>query len=559
MAETPHSLLEKRNRDALEAVRVALQNNPGCVLVETGDIPPLLSACVAVWRRRLLCKGVQRIVDVGLTQYFPDAAPIACIHDWEDLIHSNPHVEEQGLLCIIPESASIDSDDPVGLVKYVFDSAEVILNGTGADDFRDEFTNYWARSVSTDSRWVMLLDSPDKLGVTFPVVIVENRILIASSLERIKRWLRNCLNKPSNLEDKKLGIVVNIEKPLHPREYPNTLADLVALADANDVTASHRIKEHIARGRDSAVALLLQRDGDAVVLAAATFSGLQLNKIRSRNMNRGFRPGRTPPRLLLSRSTSSLTSVDVERNFVIRVDHQHIHTRGGDGSDLSTKSVLLIGCGSLGGYVAHLLTRAGIGHITIIDRETLRWENIGRHVLGASFTGQSKAEALANELNRQMPHLTLTGITKDWREQISEEQDFFSKFDLVLSTAADWRSEAPLNSMARQVTMPLVLLGWMEPFAAAGHCMVIGPNGGCFRCAANSMGQFAHSVSSFDGGTLSKDSAGCAHYQRYGPLALMPVASLVATTAVDCLLDSPNYSQLRTWISSEEHGLHPVI
>ena len=98
----------------------------------------MLRHCSAVWRRHIHTSNRERTVDVGLPPYFPDEPPIACVVEWEDLELKNPHVFNGGFLCVIPDSASIDGNDPVGLVTHVFDGAEAVLNGTSPNDFRDE-------------------------------------------------------------------------------------------------------------------------------------------------------------------------------------------------------------------------------------------------------------------------------------------------------------------------------------------------------------------------------------------------------------------------------------
>ena len=55
--------------------------------------------------------------------------------------------------------------------------------------------------------------------------------------------------------------------------------------------------------------------------------------------------------------------------------------RGGGSLDLRTKSVLLVGCGSVGSELALLLTSAGVGRLTVSDPETFSEENLYRHVL----------------------------------------------------------------------------------------------------------------------------------------------------------------------------------
>jgi molybdopterin/thiamine biosynthesis adenylyltransferase len=243
----------------------------------------------------------------------------------------------------------------------------------------------------------------------------------------------------------------------------------------------------------------------------------------------------------------------VKRKAATRVDHHWIHSRGGDGRDLSNRSVLLLGCGSLGGYVAHLLSRAGVGRLTVTDNDCLGWHNLGRHILGASSVGRCKAEALAEELSRELPHLNIKGIAKDWRDAVHLNPQLFAEHDLVVSTVADWRCERPLNELGRRVQMPPILFGWLEPYAVAGHCLAVTRKGGCFHCGANRFGQFIHSVAEFEKAPIAKEPGGCTYYQHYGPTALLPIASMIASVVIESLLTPPTDSFLNTWISNEDH------
>jgi hypothetical protein len=152
-----------------------------------------------------------------------------------------------------------------------------------------------------------------------------------------------------------------------------------------------------------------------------------------------------------------------------------------------------------------------------------------------------------------LPHLEIKGIPKDWRDAFETNPKIFDNHDLIVSTVADWRCEGPLNAMARSAKMPPILFGWLEPHAVAGHCLTVSGSGGCFECSVNEFGQFQYSVANFEGVTISKEPGGCAHYQHYGPTALMPVASMIASVAIESLLSPPGASHLKTWVSNKEH------
>jgi hypothetical protein len=64
---------------------------------------------------------------------------------------------------------------------------------------------------------------------------------------------------------------------------------------------------------------------------------------------------------------------------------------------LATKSVAVVGIGAVGSFVADGLARAGVGCLTLIDRQRLRPGHLPRHA-ATSGVGLSKAEAVARLL-----------------------------------------------------------------------------------------------------------------------------------------------------------------
>ena len=73
---------------------------------------------------------------------------------------------------------------------------------------------------------------------------------------------------------------------------------------------------------------------------------------------------------------------------------------------LKSKSVILVGVGGVGGYVAELLVRAGIGMIKLVDFDKVSSSNINRQVVANSKTiGRSKVEVLKEILLKINPNL----------------------------------------------------------------------------------------------------------------------------------------------------------
>lgn len=66
---------------------------------------------------------------------------------------------------------------------------------------------------------------------------------------------------------------------------------------------------------------------------------------------------------------------------------------------LAKKSVLILGCGGVGGYVADALARSGIGQIIIVDYDVVEESNINRQIIALSSTiGKYKVDVLEDRI-----------------------------------------------------------------------------------------------------------------------------------------------------------------
>ncbi len=66
---------------------------------------------------------------------------------------------------------------------------------------------------------------------------------------------------------------------------------------------------------------------------------------------------------------------------------------------LSEKHVLVVGLGGVGAYAAELIARAGVGHMTVVDGDTVNESNRNRQLPALISTqGKSKAEIMGERL-----------------------------------------------------------------------------------------------------------------------------------------------------------------
>lgn len=66
---------------------------------------------------------------------------------------------------------------------------------------------------------------------------------------------------------------------------------------------------------------------------------------------------------------------------------------------LDNSNIMVVGLGGVGGYVAYLLVRAGVGNITLVDFDTVDESNINRQIVATTKTlGMSKTDVMRDIL-----------------------------------------------------------------------------------------------------------------------------------------------------------------
>lgn len=76
---------------------------------------------------------------------------------------------------------------------------------------------------------------------------------------------------------------------------------------------------------------------------------------------------------------------------------------------LSRARVIIFGIGGVGSWAAESLVRSGVGHLTIVDADTVAASNINRQLMATTSTvGRPKTEVLAERLLDINPDLELT-------------------------------------------------------------------------------------------------------------------------------------------------------
>ena len=95
--------------------------------------------------------------------------------------------------------------------------------------------------------------------------------------------------------------------------------------------------------------------------------------------------------------------------------------------------VLVVGLGGVGTYAAEMLGRAGIGHMTIVDADTVQPTNINRQLPALHSTlGQYKADVLAARFRDINPDIRLDVLPVYLKDEAITELLDSERFDFVV-------------------------------------------------------------------------------------------------------------------------------
>lgn len=124
---------------------------------------------------------------------------------------------------------------------------------------------------------------------------------------------------------------------------------------------------------------------------------------------------------------------------------------------LSHCHVLIVGLGGVGAYAAEQICRAGIGHMTIVDADTVNESNINRQLPALHSTlGMPKAEIVGQRLLDINPRLKLTVLNEFLRDERTEEVLSTQKYDFIVDAIDSLSPKVFLLYYAHRHEIPIV-------------------------------------------------------------------------------------------------------
>lgn len=395
-----------------------------------------------------------------------------------------PHVDANRGLCYLASgSVVLDRYRPDHALAQCLDIARdeldrLMSNPSYRDgEFQDEFGANW--NVGQHPRpWTVLLGTVDATETRATALIVadpgEQMLAVTSHDEEVHAWSRVRGWPSPSPAGLTCWILRSSALPTLPATLPNTVGEMLAWLRSWGPAVFH-----------ACLALLGQRDylaQPAVMLLIDSPAGwfgfsFELDAVKRRAFQK--RPKWMRQSLRGRDSGRRVTRVAVEH-----IGSAFVHSRNLSFPSLRSRTITVIGCGAIGGYLAQALGRLGAGTggglLTLIDPERLRPENIGRHWLGYESLYMPKATAVATALGRQFPECTV----------VAEDRPARLPSDLVGDLIIDASGEEALSEainfhrlVSNVSPAPPVLHAWI--LGNGDYCQALwvdGPAYACYRC-----------------------------------------------------------------------------
>lgn len=235
------------------------------------------------------------------------------------------------------------------------------------------------------------------------------------------------------------------------------------------------------------------------------------------------------------------TKVTLLKGYAL--DPNYLHSRNLHGRDnLRDKYILLIGCGTIGGYLASYLARLGAGQgargkLVLVDPDILVPANLGRHVLGMNALFENKAQAVGRLIQREFPHLNVQVRPVDARDV----KDLFEA-DLVIDATGEEALSNALNHRFLQERkkakkVPDVLHVWIHGAGVQVMSLLVDSlDTACYRCLRRETpaGEIEDRFQANKGDSISGlVHRGCESYMPFPVSTSVQAASLAVDAALD--------------------------
>lgn len=445
-----------------------------------------------------------------------------------------PHLNATGWLCYLSRSSTvIDIFDPVCQTIAFVKRAEYvlgqILDGSVVADLAEEFFAYWGTKDTGCFFDVDDFESPALQGLWENKKEGNNKAFLSD--DPVRTTLKAAAIGRAIVPNRTpvLGFVTSTPPQASLKSWPiSNLGQFLDWQRDLDPKTLFKIEAALRKAVRSKAPLVVIAIKSPRYIYSLAIMFSEAAKLMTKKVS-----------LVQLRSSAALPYVGsrIDDKFIVERNVPSMKT-------LAEKRIALLGCGTIGGYLADLLVRAGAGsgggELVLIDNDILSTGNLGRHILGFSDIGFNKARALARKFSTDAPSANVKPLDLD------AEKANLSKMDLVIDATGEESLGYILES--RYHASQARLSTWIEGpgIATRGHLKTKSGQA-CSYCLATHLKQGRHQATVEP---MPKIYAGQGCEQEYVPFPAtvsIQAACLALDMALDWVAGNPT-STLRTRI-----------
>lgn len=489
-------------------------------------------------------------ISIAFSQHFPLTLPDFYVRDD---INFRAHVGSKGKLCLFDSSSIlIKKELPEQVIIDCYDQAvEILKIQPGSKTYNDEvcreFDSYWL-SVMNKKTYSCLELNGIKYG-EYPMVVANGVSVIANTKNDAEVILRN-----------------NFGFALDEDSFERSCLIFKIRDGSNMIPLSKHFKwnslrRYILHNTTSSVKRQFQKFLDKKVKHYVRYL-LLIYPAKEGDIFFGFRVEFNSTRYC--KIGSSLTC-KIENTFIERIDNSYLTMRGGATSKLKDKRVLLLGCGSVGGYIASNLCQSGVMNLDILDNDFFQPENLHRHWLGFDSLSTKalnyKADLVKEKLEAQYPYVDIDSLNYIDRSAQTFILDVnkLRNYDLIISALGEPTINLEINRILEKsdIQVPFMVC-FNEPYGIGGHVIAVNiDKSSCLQCLYTD--SISSEITQFKGSFVApnqnfkKNISGCSgSFVPYSCLDTQQTALLATRKAIDILHGRLIKNSLFSWIGSSD-------
>ncbi|UWS28926.1 HesA/MoeB/ThiF family protein [Erwinia pyrifoliae] len=375
-------------------------------------------------------------------------------------------------------------------------------------ELEGEFTAYWRPSerlfiLSNASRYTKLKTRLSKTSESDGTTILEYITVEESSPEDsesvIAKWLKQRYITQNSLKRYFINthyISVKPSRLAGIKWPPASFRDLLDWLEKADHNARDRVIEHIkTEGKKRYIFLFDIFNQDIF----AIYIEFNMQSVDFSRYKKSVKKSTFKLAMILGGKNVCTT---YQRLGVIRADIATLlsrNTQREGAANLSDKCIALIGCGTIGGYLAELLLRngsgCGKGSLHLYDDDIYKPSNFGRHTLSSNDFGSPKSHSLATRLHDSV-HLQTKVV--GFNKQFSISTDVMQKYDIIIDATGRPPVSKRIAAVVRNIPLeqrPFVVHAFNDGNGRAAK-VFIDDGSSCYGCMVSNPQKYHNGIDS---------------------------------------------------------------